>query len=239
MSSTLNNVQSWTASVARLGKGLAARRSSIGERPEKPLELFEFEACPYCRKVREVLSELDLVYLSWPCGRGSRHRARVVELGGKTQFPFLVDPNTDVQLYESEDITTYLHAEYGQGRSIASRIAGPLNTVGASVASIIRPRGRRVRPDIANRPAPEAPLVLYNFEASPYCRKVREALIELDLPCEVRNVAKRSARRPELVERGGKMQVPYLVDPNTDTAMYESDDIVRYLDSTYGRGSTS
>jgi glutathione S-transferase len=27
--------------------------------------------------------------------------------------------------------------------------------------------------------------------------------------------------------------VPYLVDPNTGTSMFESADIVRYLDATY------
>lgn len=43
-----------------------------------------------------------------------------------------------------------------------------------------------------------------------------------------------SRRRPELVALGGKMQVPYLVDPNTGVAMYESDDIVAYLRKTYG-----
>lgn len=33
----------------------------------------------------------------------------------------------------------------------------------------------------------------------------------------------------ELIEKGGKRQVPYLVDTNTGVAMYESDDIVEYL----------
>ena len=40
-----------------------------------------------------------------------------------------------------------------------------------------------------------------------------------------------------MVERGGKAQFPYLVDPNTGREMYESDDIVRYLFDTYGDGS--
>lgn len=77
------------------------------------------------------------------------------------------------------------------------------------------------------------PLVLYNMEGSPYCRKVREALSELDLEHVVRNVPKGSPKRTTLVERGGKMQVPYLIDPNTDRALYESDDIVAYLDAEY------
>ena len=29
------------------------------------------------------------------------------------------------------------------------------------------------------------------------------------------------------------MMVPFLVDPNTETAMFESADIVNYLDETY------
>jgi glutathione S-transferase len=76
-------------------------------------------------------------------------------------------------------------------------------------------------------------LVLYNMEASPYCRKVRETLCELNLEYRVRNVAKRSRRRPELVAEGGQMMVPYLLDPNTGTALYESEDIVAYLEKTY------
>ena len=33
---------------------------------------------------------------------------------------------------------------------------------------------------------------------------------------------------------GGKSQFPYMVDPNTDTSMYESDDIINYLFDKYG-----
>ena len=72
------------------------------------------------------------------------------------------------------------------------------------------------------------------MEGSPYCRKVRETLCELDLVHLVRNVPKGSPRRAELRERGGKVQVPYLVDPNTQREMYESDDIVAYLEREYG-----
>ena len=64
---------------------------------------------------------------------------------------------------------------------------------------------------------------------------MRETLAELDLDYLVKNVAKGSPRRAELVARGGKMMVPYLVDPNTGREMYESEDIMRYLHDTYGR----
>ena len=36
---------------------------------------------------------------------------------------------------------------------------------------------------------------------------------------------------------GGSKQFPYMVDPNSKTSMYESDDIINYLFETYGEGS--
>ena len=84
-----------------------------------------------------------------------------------------------------------------------------------------------------------APLTLYNMEGSPYCRKVREALSELDLAYVVRNVPKGSPKRNELQRRGGKVQVPYLVDPNTGDELYESDDIIAYLRAKYAGGAAA
>lgn len=84
-----------------------------------------------------------------------------------------------------------------------------------------------------DRRAPEQPLLLYSFEASPYCRIVREVLSELELPHQLVNVGKRSAARPAFRERSGRMMVPWLHDPNTGTEMFESAEIVRYLERTY------
>ena len=233
MSSSLNNAHALLVSVARLGRGMRARTQPASQ-PRERLELYEFESCPYCRKVREVLSELDVEYVSRPCAKGSRNRAALKARGGKVQVPYLVDPNTKRELYESEEIITYLTEAYGQGRAPLARVFAPLNTFGAGLSSALRPRGGKVRPAATTRAAPAQTLELWNFEASPYCRKVRETLCSLDLDSVVHNVAKKSTRRPELVALGGKMRVPYLVDPNTGTAMYESDDIVAYLDRTYG-----
>ena len=49
---------SYAASVARLGFGGSASHGRC--QPEKLLELYEFEACPFCRKVREALVAYDL-----------------------------------------------------------------------------------------------------------------------------------------------------------------------------------
>lgn len=237
MSSTLNNAHSFLVSVARGGRGLVVtpHNQEHPPRPAEPLELYQFEACPFCRKVREVLSELDLAYVSRSCAHGAgKNREFVRERGGKEQFPFLVDPNTGAELFESEDIIDYLAETYGGGRGLAGKLASPINTVTAVFAGALRPRGGRVRGSTGREAQPDEMLELYNFEASPYCRKVREALDELELDALVHNVAKKSKRRPELVERGGTMMVPYLIDPNTGAAMYESDDIVAYLEETYG-----
>ncbi|HMR04565.1 MAG TPA: glutathione S-transferase N-terminal domain-containing protein [Polyangiaceae bacterium] len=228
----MNNIQSTAASVLRLGRGWFVL--SEAKQPAEPLELYDHEACPFCRKVRDVLSELDLEYIEHTCPKGDRTKRPWVRSKGREQFPFLVDPNTGKELFESEDIITYLFDTYGGGRSLPARLVSPLNTLSAAAASLVRPRGSRVRPGCEERKQPDFMPTLWNFEASPYCRKVRETLCELNLDYHVKNVARRGIRRPELVALGGKMMVPYFVDPNTDTAMYESDDIVAYLNRTYG-----
>jgi len=212
----------------RLGAGLSARH--IGKRPERLLELYEFEACPFCRKVREALSMLDLPALVHPCPKdGTRFRAEVERRGGKQQFLFLVDPNTGRELYESQEIVHYLAQTYGDGTAPLFLAFGPLDTVSSGLASLVR-GAKRARPGRT----PQKPLELWSFEASPYCRMVREALCDLELPYILHNVAKNSPSRAAFVARSGRMMVPHLVDSNTDTAMFESADIVRYLKQTYG-----
>ncbi len=219
------------ASLARFGVG--ARVGSLGRRPEQPLELFEFEGCPYCRKAREALSVLDLEVWIRPCPKGGpRFREQVKVRGGKYQFPYLVDPNSGKEMYESDDIIAYLFQEYGEGAVPALLGRGPLTDVTAMLASAWRPvLGVRDRP----ARAPEQALELYSFEASPYCRLVRETLSSLEIPYLLHNVAKGSANRPRFVERAGRMMVPYLVDPNTGTEMFESGAIHRYLVETYAQ----
>ncbi len=232
---------------ARLGTGLFA--SDAGpHRPERRLELYEMENCPFCRKVRDALTQLDLDADIYPCPPGSDFRERVRALGGKIMVPFLVDPNTGTEMYESDDIIDYLYAQYGRGRP-PMRLKWTATSV---FASAVRPaRGRRGK--AARRPAQL--LELYSFEGSPFSRLVREALCELQIPYTLRNVGKGAVvdflipgvrskvipgrpqtteKRKAFVERSGRMQVPWLVDPNTGRTLFESADIVRYLHETYG-----
>ena len=231
-----NDLSSFAATVVRLGRGLYPRVTA-DQRPEPKqlLELYDFEGCPYCRKVREALCELDLDYLEHPVGKGSAHRAQLSEVGGTVQAPYLIDPNTGTRLYESDEIIEYLNETYGAGRRAGWSLPVPsfVDNLNSALASGVR-LGRGVRCRVTDRHTGLQPLTLYNMEGSPYCRKVRETLSELDLDSIVRNLPKGSPKRADLIQRGGKMQVPYLIDPNTGRAMYESDDIVAYLEAEYG-----
>ena len=230
MSRTLDVVTSYFASTVRLGAGIVARRR---ERPSPLLALYEFEACPFCRKVREALTAFDLDATIHPCPRGSRHRAAVKERGGKEQFPFLIDETAGVAMYESDAIVRHLATKYGDGKVPLGLSLGPITTLSASLASAARPtRGVRARA----AKAPEQPLELWSFEGSPYCRLTREVLCELQIPYLLHNVGKGSAGRRAFREMSGRMMVPYLVDPNTGARMFESADIAAYLEKTYAEG---
>lgn len=225
---SLDVTTAWIGSVLRLGAGFVA--SSVGPRPDRPVELFDFEACPYCRKVREALSMLDLPAMIFPCPkRGPRYRPQVIREGGKRQFPYLRDPNTGAAMYESGEIVAYLYRHYGT-RAAPWWLRSDLTVPLGSVVSLLRGgRGAGYRP----ARAPGEPLELYSFEASPYCRIVREALSELELPYLLHNVAKTSPSRAAFSERSGKMMVPWLHDPNTGVQMFESAEIRAYLFATY------
>jgi glutathione S-transferase len=225
----LDVLSSFGASVARLGTGMDV--VGRGPRPAKTLRLYDFEGCPYCRKAREALSILDLDADILPCPKGGpRFRAEVVARGGKAQFPYLVDPNTETGMYESDDIVRYLFATYGTA-PVPAMLQWPVVPYATSLLATVVRFGAGVTYRAARAPA--QPLDLWSFEASPFCRIAREALCELELPYRLHNVAKGSAQRDEFVARSGKMQVPYLFDPNTGAGMFESAEIVRYLNDTY------
>ncbi len=247
MANTIKGVVSLGSSLLRPTRGLIA----IGHRklPKKTLVLYEAEYCPYCRYVREALTALDLDALIYPIPKkGNRFREQLIATAGKAQVPFLMDPNTGAKLHESEAIVKHLYEEYGpKGAKIP-----PLGIKSSLNATLLRgTKGMFANP---GQP-PAKPLELYSFEASPFARLVRETLCELELPFLLHNVGKAPGKLEEwlppglrhsrgytpetknrklLAKRGGKVMIPYLVDPNTGTSMYESADIQRYLRQTYG-----
>lgn len=82
-------------------------------------------------------------------------------------------------------------------------------------------------------------LTLYYKPTCPFCRRVIAVIERLELEVERKDISADEAVAAELEEKGGKRQVPYLVDSEKDVAMYESDDIVDYLQKNYGDSDAS
>lgn len=84
-------------------------------------------------------------------------------------------------------------------------------------------------------------LELYHAEGCPHCAKVRAKLAELGSSYVVHNPrtaggdVRNEQTHDELVALGGKDQVPFLVDTHGQTSMYESNDIIEYLERRHGR----
>ncbi|GMH21619.1 hypothetical protein Nepgr_023461 [Nepenthes gracilis] len=214
-----------------LSNGLSIEQ--IGVDPPIPLQLFEFEACPFCRRVREAMTELDLSAEVYPCPKGSvRHRQIVRNYGGREQFPFLIDPNTGVSMYESDEIVNYLFLQYGKGRRPSVGLLESTVFTGWMPTILRAGRGMTFWEKATQEPPPKK-LELFSYENNPYARIVREALCELELPYLLLNVGEGSARIKLLLEASGSKEVPYLIDPNTGTKVGDYKNILAYLFKAY------
>lgn len=86
-------------------------------------------------------------------------------------------------------------------------------------------------------------LELYQAESCSYSRRVREKLTDLGLSYVVHNPrlpekdggdVKNEQVIHQLRAAGGRDEIPYLVDTCHRTAIYESDEIIEYLEEQYG-----
>lgn len=201
--------------------------------PPTHLQLFEFEACPFCRRVREAITELDLSVEVYPCPKGSvRHREMVRRFGGKEQFPFLIDPNTGISMYESGEIVKYLFQQYGKGKSPSTGLLESTLFTGWMPTILRAGRGMTLW-EKARLDPPAKKLELFSYENNPYARIVREALCELELPYILQNVGEGSPRTKLLIEASGSKEVPFIIDPNTGMQIGDYKKILSYLFQTY------
>ena len=80
-----------------------------------------------------------------------------------------------------------------------------------------------------------ANLELYELTGCPFCAKVTKKLDELGLDYDSHKVPASKRAREEVKEISGQTGVPVLVDEDHGIeGMPESDDIVDYLEETYG-----
>mmetsp|Transcript_61229 Transcript_61229/g.144497 ORF Transcript_61229/g.144497 Transcript_61229/m.144497 type:complete len:147 (-) Transcript_61229:40-480(-) len=104
-------------------------------------------------------------------------------------------------------------------------------------------------------PPPQPKLFLYEYEGSPWCRRVREHVCQLDLKVNMRPCPREvffshvgpplhaegwssslSRFRPEVKAHGGQTVFPFLVDETRGVAINGSGAIVRHLWEHYGEG---
>ncbi|KAG6578307.1 hypothetical protein SDJN03_22755, partial [Cucurbita argyrosperma subsp. sororia] len=236
---TLEVATSSLSTLARLPWGSRTLSDSsqsnrnINLEPLLPLQLYEFEACPFCRRVREALTELDLLVEVYPCPKGSiRHRDIVKKCGGKEQFPFLIDPNTSTSMYESGDIVKYLFHQYGNGRNPSTGLLESTLFTGWMPTILRAGRGMTLWGKASTDPPPKK-LELFSYENNPYARIVREALCELELPYILHNVGEGSLRTKLLLDVSGSKEVPYFIDPNTGIETGNYKQILSHIFQTY------
>ncbi|KAI9073378.1 hypothetical protein K1719_044657 [Acacia pycnantha] len=235
------SLEAATSSLASLARFAWGSKSVVGSSMNKEitsnfpmrLQLYEFEACPFCRRVREALTELDLTVEVYPCPKGSsRHREVVKRSGGREQFPFLIDPNSGISMHESGDIVKYLFERYGGGRSPSTGLLESTLFTGWVPTLLRAGRGMILWERSSPDPPPEK-LELFSYENNAYARIVREALCELELPYILQNVGDRSCRNDLLFKASGSKEVPYFIDRNTGFQSGDYKMIISYLFQTY------
>ncbi|MES1927152.1 glutaredoxin [Salinisphaera sp. T31B1] len=101
-----------------------------------------------------------------------------------------------------------------------------------------RSRTQLVRSTEGQRAAAQAAghLVLYHFASCPFCVRVRRTIHWLDLPIAMRDIRADDSARQILIEGGGRPTVPclHIHDEPQPTWLYESDDIIAYLNRRFG-----
>lgn len=100
---------------------------------------------------------------------------------------------------------------------------------------ITRPRPINREPEDQEKINKEvASMSLYQFYACPFCIKTRRAIHKLNLPISTKS-AQDGIHREELQQGGGEVKVPCLrIEKNNEvTWMYESSDIINYLNERF------
>ena len=78
------------------------------------MKLYQFEGCPYCKQVREKLSELQITYINVNVPRDKSQRHEVLQVSGQASVPVLVDGDT--VLDDEEKILPYLEEKFGTAK---------------------------------------------------------------------------------------------------------------------------
>lgn len=222
------------SNLLRLGRGVLVSEAAacdavdVVPRPQQQLILYSYEGNQFCRLVREVLTELDIVYELRSAGKQSQRREELAKLsGGSTTSPFLLDPNTGVQMGESADIIQYLYRTYA--------LWTPPNEVLEGISNIVLPWFRPIltlltpwqagsldndkhqyEKDIElaqiqiTEEVTSNPVVIYTYGLSPFSIEAKKLLENLDIP--YKEVSLGGEWLPGLIGEGGSKKRAALLE---------------------------
>jgi glutaredoxin len=112
-------------------------------------------------------------------------------------------------------------------------IRWPLGQIIILVDLLTRPKKPDISPEKrAELDATTASMKLYQFQQCPFCVKTRRTIRKLGLNIELRDARNDPQWNQELINEGGRYQVPCLrlvKDDGSIEWLYESNDINRYL----------
>ncbi|XP_047153629.1 uncharacterized protein LOC124825131 isoform X2 [Vigna umbellata] len=184
--------------------------SKLGPRPEKYIEIYEFE-------------RLEKLLPFWTLMLFSILVQEMVQISVQRFFRWVVNCSSPTWLI----LTQVFQCD---GKVPLSLSLGFLTTLTAGLGML-----SRIGKGTTYTPAkfPPKPLKLWAYEVSPFCKIVREVLVELELPHLLVSCARGSPKRHILYQKTGHFQVPFLEDPNTGIEMFESAEIIEYLRATY------
>jgi anaphase-promoting complex subunit 7 len=234
---SLKTAGSYLASWMRIGRGTTVSSCvSMQDRPTKPPILYSYEGNQFCRLVREVLLELDIVYELRSAGKESPRRAELASItGGSTQCPFLMDG--EVSMSESKDIVQYLYQNYARWTPpnellewTSNNVMGLLKPVFAILAPLQAGSGDEKNGDYAQK-LQEAirdikmettadKVVVYTYELSPFSSETRALLDSLNVDYKEISLGKEwipglispkgSIKRAALLEMTGQSSLPHI-----------------------------
>jgi len=218
----------YLAGWMRLGRGNEVSPSvSTVNRPEKPLVLYSYEGNQFCRVVREVLTELDIVYELRSAGKESPRRAELSSItGGSSQCPYLIDPNTGVSMPESADIIEYLYKTYAlwtppsellewisnNVMSLAKPVFGflaPLQAGEKDADSNFQTNLKEAIQAIKEETSTDA-VVVYTYELSPFSSETKNVLDRLNV--DYKEISLGKEWLPGLIAEGGAIKRAALLE---------------------------
>jgi glutaredoxin len=240
----VNTVGSYVAGYLRLrpGRGTevspAVTSSSSTKRPEKPLVLYSYEGNQFCRLVREVLTELDIIYELRSAGKESPRREELAEkTGGSSQCPYIIDPNTGVAMAESADIIQYLYDTYAlwtPPNELLEWISGSVMVLFKPVFENLAPLQAGSNREDSNTYREElkaavaeiesetssAPVVVYTYDLSPFSSETKALLKSVQVDFKDTSLGKEwlpgllapgcAIKRAALLEMTGQSSLPHI-----------------------------